>query len=131
MNRVNEIVNQTGRGLNGGLVYVGAKQFIGQDKDIGGFSTIDDHGCIVAGCYLMFQVNGKRGQNWKIIVALEPNDTYTARLWRKANAAEARQGKIGVIIGEASDVYCDTLQGTVEEMYDAAIREFCGGLITI
>ncbi|MCZ7636603.1 MAG: hypothetical protein M5U12_11605, partial [Verrucomicrobia bacterium] len=75
---------------------------------------------------LQFQVNGKRGRVWTMIVAYEPNDTYTAWLVE----GRRRRGQLGLKeLACARDVYCDTLKGVIEAVYDRAIRDHNDGFI--
>lgn len=69
------------------------------------------------------QMNGKRFENWKIIIALEPLDFYTVYLFRS--------GKYGINIEKNDCVYCDTLKSTVENLYDNAIKAHNNGFINI
>src|SRR5262245_4278417 len=80
---------------------------------------------------LTFPVNGGRRQNWTMLVAYEPNDTYTAWRWRSAKASEKARGIAVVVLDQREDVYCDELQSTVESMYDEAIRKHSQGFIPL
>jgi hypothetical protein len=80
---------------------------------------------------LCFRVNGRRKQDWRIMVAYEPSDTYTVYLWRTAKPTEERAGLRGVVINRLDDVYGEDLKGVVEQMYDRAIKEHNGGFIPI
>ena len=131
--RIEQILSQMGgRGLHGALVYTGASM-VGynnrEDDSKPDPSTVDDKGFVDFQTGLMFKVNGPRGKLWKIIVSFEPNDTYTVRLWQGLSLAQT--GKIGEILFEFDDVYCDMLQSFIEEIYDTAIAKYNGGYICI
>lgn len=117
-----------GTGLSGAFVYCGANRCTYQSQDLRPSQVLPD-GTVDLGTGLVFHVNGKRGQNWRFIVSLEPSDTYTVRLWRSATAAEQAKGLRGVLLEEKDDIYCDTLQECVEGMYDRAIAKHCDGFI--
>jgi len=131
--KVDTIASQIGRGLNGGLAYVGAHGLAG--KEIAGGecdSHVDDRGFVIFDTGLMFKVNGKRGSTWKMIVTLEGSDTYTVRLMKVFSVKKfAKTGKIAQVLDEATDVYCDQLQDVIEGIYDKAIRDLCDGWIRI
>jgi hypothetical protein len=140
--QVQAIREQLGKGLRGALVYVGASQLTYSCKyeNGGAESKVTDNGSIDAPVSLAFSVNGKRGAGWKIIVSLEPSDTYTVRLWQASRIgpkravrlmAECKPIPAGEVLDEASGVYCDQLQGIVEQMYDKAIKEKNDGFIPL
>lgn len=128
---IRDIQDQLGRGLSGAMCYVGASNPTYLCRDWTSASKVRDDGTVHFDVGLCFQVNGKRGQGWRIIIAVEPCDTYTVRLWRKAKPSEVREGKLGVVMTEIEDVYCDTLKQVVEKVYDDAIREHNGGFINL
>ena len=127
------MLDQLGRGINGSLAYVGASRLIYKnrpDDSCPDASIVTDNGLVDYQTGLQFNVNGKRG--WKIIVSLEPSDTYTVRLWHSFHPSiTAKTGKFGENLEENSDVYCDMLADMVESMYDAAIQQYCGGFIRL
>jgi len=137
---------QLGKGLRGAMAYVGASKptYTCKHETGGGNSEVTENGLVSAPVALTFAVNGKRGAGWRIIVSIEASDTYTVRLWKPVNttakarmkemekaAAEGRPMKLGEVLDESSDVYCDVLQEVVERMYDRAINEKCGGFIPL
>ncbi len=87
-----------GAGLRGALVYMGTRQII-KGKD-----------------YVGLLVNGKPGYKWMIKITLHPSDTYIIELI-------ASRGDTVKSLDKLEDVYCDELQGVVEQMYDKAIKE--------
>lgn len=103
---VKDIFEQLGQGLRGGYVYVG-----GHNPTYG----------TEPNPFVRFDVNGKRGENWKMVIEVDPSDTYNVSLVNKA----------GKKLATAEDVYCDNLQGVCEDMYDRAIDAFNGGYINI
>jgi len=133
---------QLGKGLNGALAYVGASQltYSCKDESGGAESKVLENGAIDAPVALIFKVNGKRGAGWKMIVSLEPSDTYTVRLWQASRIGPKRAtslieaGKpipVGEVLDTVTDVYCDQLQDIVEQMYDKAIKEKNDGFIPL
>src|ERR1044072_5680694 len=133
---IRTIIEQMGGlGLSGAPVYCGAHQFAYKCRAVemecrSAFRSREtDHGLLDYDVGLTFRVNGKRGQNWTMLVAYEPNDTYSVWLWRKGAPSEQAAGKYGVVLATRDDVYCDTLKETVERMYDEAIRKHCRGFI--
>lgn len=133
---------QLGTGLRGAMAYVGASQptYSCKYPTGGATSKVTENGLVDAPVSLCFKVNGKRGAGWRMIVSLEATDTYTVRLWKKNPMgaktamklmAEGKPLKVGEVISERSDVYCDNLQQVVEGMYDDAIKEKNGGFIPL
>ena len=136
--QIETMLAQMGKGLSGARVYVGASQITYSCKEEGGESKVLPNGLIDAPISVCFKVNGKRGASWKMIVSLEPSDTYTVRLWKPirqtalaaAKAMEAgKPEKYGEVLDESSDVYCDVLQEVIERMYDRAIKKHNDGFI--
>jgi hypothetical protein len=127
--RIQNIVEQLGRGLCGALMKIGGAMIAYHDTIPTIPTSSDDAGWISAQCYLTFSCNGKRGQGWRFHVALEPNDTYTVRLWRSKRSRGAGGSARGEIIGHADHVYCDALREVVVRLYDDAIRQHCDGFI--
>ena len=75
-------------------------------------------------CGLRFNVNGKRGEVWTMIVAYdEAADTYVVFLGRRTPS--------GVECEHCEDVYCDGLMNVVDRMYDDAIAKHNGGFISL
>ena len=96
-------------------------------------SRVGKDGMIEYQVGLQFNVNIKPG--WKMIVTLEPSDTYTVRLWRQHRRDTWLQKDgtmlVGEVIEEMTDVYCDELQEVVEKIYDQAIHKYNRGGIPI
>ena len=63
---------------------------------------------------LQCHVNGKRGHCWTLVIAYEPNDTYTVWL------VEGHRGRKpdSMVLGCEREVFCDTLRGTIEAVHD-------------
>lgn len=102
-----ETVEQLGgAGLYGALVYTGTRRII-KGKD-----------------YISLQVNGKPGFGWFITITLDPSDTYIVEL-------AAHRGDKVESLAKETDVYCDELQRTVEQMYDEAIKKHNRGFIPL
>jgi len=132
--RIEQMIDQLGGlGLGGSFVYVGASQIVyksREDESKPDPSRVTDVGLIDYQTGLQFRINGKRF--WKIIVSLEPSDTYTVRLWQGyAMPKVAKLGKFGEILYEFTEVYCDSLQDIVEHIYDTAIEEYLDGFIPL
>lgn len=97
---LHETINQLGgTGLHGALVYMGTRQII-KGKD-----------------YVGLVVNGKPGYRWMIKITLDFSDTYIVELL-------ASRGDKTKQLTHQENVYCDELQGIVEQMYDKAIKEY-------
>ncbi|HOW68823.1 MAG TPA: hypothetical protein P5186_29385 [Candidatus Paceibacterota bacterium] len=76
---------------------------------------------------LQCQVNGKRGKAWTLIIAYEPDDTYTVWLIEGHRERSAES----MVLARVEDVYCDTLQSVIESVYDRAIQEHNDGFIPL
>jgi hypothetical protein len=72
-------------------------------------------------------VHGKRGHRWTLVIAYEPNDTYTVWL------VEGHRGRKPdtMVLACCRDVYRDTLQGVIEAVYDRAIQEHNQGFVPV
>ena len=131
--RIKTMIEQLGgTGLTGAIVYCGGRDttYMGRDDDAyPDPSYVDERGLVGYQIGICFRVNGKRGRNWKMLITLEPNDTYTVRLWCAATRSQQRQGIFGVVLDERTDVYADQLQEVVERVYDQAIKNHCDGFI--
>jgi len=134
--RIQAIVDQSGgHGLRGAFAYVGGHEFCyneRQDEGTPDQSKVDEAGWIKYDTGLQFKVNGKCSQTWKIIITLEPSDTYTVRLV-KVNGIKtlSKTGKAAEVLDTAEDVYCDPLQDVIESLYDEAIKKHCDGFIPL
>lgn len=120
---IQSIMNQIGTRLNGGFAYTGASQFVYKAQGLSASKFDEATGCLHYGTGLMFKVNGGN-RGWKMVVVLEPSDTYTVYLL-------AIRGINIKLLNSCSDVYCDNLQAVVESMYDEAIQKYAGGFISI
>lgn len=130
---IRAILDQLGRGLNGAIVYTGGRNVLYScpPSDHENRSSHESHqkdGMVHYDVGLSFKVNGQRQHNWHIIVAYEPDDTYTVWLWSMWQRDGERHPKV---LAEVRDVYCDTLKDTVERVYDEAIKEHCDGFIPL
>ena len=134
---IQAIIEQAGGlGLSGAFTYVGASAFLYQCERASGecrsgtrsrLVTEKGRASEVADVFLRFRVNGKRGRCWTMLVAYEPDDTYTVWLvdyHPKRKPAET-------VIDRVNDVYCDTLQGVIEHVYDQAIATHNSGFIPL
>jgi hypothetical protein len=129
---INTIVAQLGPGIKGALCYVGAHGFSyecppGNEGETrpDRTSSVTPDGLVDYGVGLAFKVAGPPRAGWKIIVTYEPDDTYSVYMTRPAKKVEcATQGLRGVVLDQASDVYCDNLQQVVESVYDRALEKY-------
>ncbi|MBE7504440.1 MAG: hypothetical protein HS113_29940 [Verrucomicrobiales bacterium] len=130
------IAQAGGLGLQGAFTYIGARAFsyrcaemVGEYrssrpsrlKSEGGESFIDYE------VGLECRVNGKPGRRWTLIIAYEPDDTYTVWL------VEGHRGRQpgSMVLACERDVYCDTLKSVIEAVYDRAISDHNGGFIPL
>ena len=131
------IAQAGGLGLHGAFTYIGASAFshrcaemVGEYrssrpsrlKSEGGESFIDYE------VGLECRVNGKPGRRWTLVIAYEPDDTYTVWL---IEGRRRRQLSSSIVLACDRDVYCDTLQSVIEAVYDRAIREHNSGFIPL
>lgn len=63
--------------------------------------------------------SAKPGLRWEMVVAYEPDDTYTVWLWQWEHGE-------GELLDHREDVYCDQLQSVLEGMYDRAVQKTWG-----
>jgi hypothetical protein len=134
---VQAIIAQAGGvGLRGAFVYVGASAFtyrcaepVGEYRSsrMSQLRSGNGRGFVDYEVGLQCRVNGKRGRAWTLIIAYEPNDTYTVWL---IEVHRQRQPD-SMVLACQRDVYCDTLQGVIEAAYDRAIREHNQGFIPL
>lgn len=122
-------MEQLRHGMVGALDYVGGHELFfnhppnGRDHECR--STFRSHVCERGGLKyevgLSFRVNGKTGEDWRMTVAYEPDDTYT--VWLLRDAAR-RQRPAPEVLASMDRVNSDDLQHAVESMYDKAIKAF-------
>jgi hypothetical protein len=135
---IRTIVQQVGGcGVHGALAYVGADHLCFKcppsetEYRPSQRSEVMPNGLLSYEVGLAFRVNGKRRQHWTMLIAYEPDDTYTVYLWRRPSRTQLIHGIAGLILDQCDQVYCDTLRSTVEQMYDRAIRKYCNGFIPL
>ncbi len=125
-----------GLGLHGAFVYIGAQRFTyrcaephGEYRSSRPSRLVSESGVgfVDYEVGLQCRVNGKRGRAWTLIVAYEPDDTYT--VWLVEGHAGRKPGSM--VLACQRDVYCDTLQGVIEHAYDQAIRDHNQGFIPL
>ena len=125
-----------GQGLNGAFTYIGAQHFTYRCAEALGeyrssrpsrFVSESVQGFIEYEVGVQCRVNGKRGHAWTLIVAYEPDDTYTVWLVE----AHRQRKPAEMVLACHRDVYCDTLQGVIEAAYDDAIRTHNQGFIPL
>ncbi len=122
---IRTMLAQLGTGLYGGICYCGGNYFVykhpdyNQDRECRPDTPsrfADDRVNFDIG--VSFDVNGKPGEDWKMAVTYEQDDTYSVWLWSKNGLLDSRDC-----------VYWDALQSAVEQMYDKAIKKHNGGFI--
>jgi len=126
---IRTIIEQAGGlGLRGAFVYIGASKLVYRCAQSTGefrsgkpscLSTEAGSPSIAFDVGLSCRVNGKRGREWTMIIAYEPDDTYT--IWFVEGHAERTRATM--VLACHRDVYCDSLQTTVERMYNEAIHQ--------
>ena len=134
---VQAIVAQAGgMGMRGAFVYVGARDTSFRCAQVDGeyhssrMSSLvvgRGHGFVDFEVGVRCRVNGKRGRCWTLIIAYEPNNTYT--VWLVEMHQKRQPGSM--VLACQREVYCDTLQSVIEATYDQAIREHNQGFIPL
>lgn len=134
---IRTIIDQSGGlGLRGAFVYIGASGFAYRCAQAVGeyrsgrpsrLFTDDGGGNVDFEVGLKFRVNGKRGRDWAMVVAYEPDDTYS--VWLVEGHADRTADSM--VLACHRDVYCDTLKATIERTYDEAIRKHNQGFIPL
>jgi hypothetical protein len=130
------IAQAGGHGLHGAFVYIGAHDYTYRCTEMHGEYRSGRRSKLVSRdratvvdyeVGLQCRVNGKRGCDWTLIIAYEPDDTYT--IW----LVEGHPGRQSdsMVLTHQEDVYCDTLQSAIEAIYDHAIQEHNGGFIPL
>jgi len=125
------MISLLGTGLTGALVYVGSRgtTYEHPQRDRDGEcrpsrESVFEGGVLLGDVWLGIDCNGKRGHSWTIYVSYEPCDEFSVRL-------VSRRGVEAVLLAEHRGVYCDSLKEVVEDVYDSAIRQHCGGQPTV
>lgn len=130
------IAQAGGFGLRGAFTYIGASRFRyrcdrpdGECRSATPSRLRSDDGPprVEFEVGLEARVNGKRGRDWSLIIAYEPDDTYS--VWLVEGHAERKADEM--VLACVRDVYCDMLQSVVEQAYDRAIAEHNQGFIPL
>jgi hypothetical protein len=130
------IAQAGGLGLRGAFVYVGARDITYQCAQAEGeyrssypsrLKSEGGVGFVEFEVGVRFRVNGRRGRNWLMIIAYEPDDTYT--VWLVEGHAARQPGSM--VLACQRDVYCDALQSVIESTYDEAISKHNQGFIPL
>lgn len=134
---IQTIIAQTGGfHLNGAFAYVGAQRFRYRCAQAEGeyrssrpsrLTSEDGPPRVEFEVGLEARVNGKPGHDWTLVIAYEPDDTYT--VWLVEGHAGRKAGSM--VLACHRDVYCDSLQGVIKSAYDRAIGEHNGGFIPL
>lgn len=132
----NLIEQAGGLGLRGAFTYIGANRLAYRCPEPTGECrpdhpsgvTIEEGvGFLRFGVGLSCFVNGKPGRSWMLIIAYEPDDTYT--VWLVEGHANRKPDTM--VLACRRDVYCDMLQSTIEAVYDEAIVAHNNGFIPL
>lgn len=134
---IRAIIKQAGGlGLRGAFTYVGANRLAYRCPELTGECRPDEPsrisieegvGFVRFGVGLSCFVNGKPGKSWMLMIAYEPDDTYT--VWLVEGHAQRKADSM--VLACRRDVYCDTLQSTIEAVYDEAIVAHNNGFIPL
>lgn len=127
-------MEQLRHGMVGALDYVGGHELFfnhptnGRDHECRSSfrSRICENGSLEYEVGLSFRVNGKPGENWRMTVAYEPDDTYTVWLLRDALR---RQLSVSHVLASMDQVSSEDLQHAVESLYDKAIKATEGDFV--
>ena len=107
------------------LMCLGADMFVGSDED-GRTETFEtDHGTYIATkCALCFRVSLYGKQRRKVVIALQPDDTYTVWVFNYPTIRQiARKTTLSKVLATQDQVYCDVLSDTVFEMVENTWKE--------
>ncbi len=130
------IAQAGGLGLRGAFTYVGAHDIsfkcaepLGEYRSSRPSRLVSegDLGFVEYEVGLQCRVNGRRGRAWTLIIAYEPDDTYS--VWLVEGHSDRKASEM--VLACLRDVYCDTLQSVIEAAYDQAIREHNHGFIPL
>jgi hypothetical protein len=124
---IQNIMEQLRHGMVGALDYVGGHELFfnhppnGRDHECRSsfHSHIGESGRLKYEVGLSFRVNGKTGENWRMTVAYEPDDTYSVWLLRDATR---RHLSMPDVLAGMDQVSSDDLQHAVESIYDGAMK---------
>ena len=127
---IQHIMEQLRHGMVGALNYVGGHELFfnhpanGRDHECRSSfrSHIADNGRLNYEVGLSFRARGKPGEQWQIIIAYEPDDTYTIWLLRSAARRQSRAGAMSEVVASMEQVNGDDLQHAVESIYDEAMK---------
>ena len=130
------IATAGGLGLRGAFVYVGASHFRYRCDEAEGehrsdfesrFATTHGAPDVEFDVGLQFRVNGKPRKVWTMLIAYEPNDTYTVWLYE----THAGRTADSMVLACHREVYNDMLKDVIEQAYDRAIETQNGGFIPL
>jgi hypothetical protein len=130
------IAQAGGLGMRGALIYVGARDITYRCAEPKGEYRSGRRselvlkrglGSVSFEVGVKFRVNGKPGRDWTMVIAYEPNDTYT--VWLVEGHRHRQMDSM--VLACHRDVYCDTLQSVIEQTYDEAIRDRNQGFIPL
>lgn len=124
---IQNIMEQLRHGMVGALDYVGGHELFfnhppnGRDHECRSRfrSHVGENGRLKYEVGLSFRVNGKPGENWRMAIAYEPDDTYS--VWLMRDVAR-RHLSMPEVLASADQVGSDDLQHVVESLYDEAAK---------
>jgi hypothetical protein len=128
---IQNIMEQLRHGMVGTLAYVGGHELFfnhpstGRDRECRSSfrSHCDENGTLKYEVGLGFRVKGKPGEDWQMVIAYEPDDTYTVWLLRDcAPSRRAGAGTMCEVVLCLDDVSDENLQQAVESIYDEAFK---------
>jgi hypothetical protein len=124
---IQNIMEQLRHGMVGALDYVGGHELFfkhppdGRDHECRSSfrSHLGENGSLKYEVGLSFRVKGKQGENWRMTIAYEPDDSYTVWLVRDL---DHRQSTLSEILASTEQVNSDDLQHVVESIYNEAVK---------
>jgi hypothetical protein len=124
---IQAIMEQLRHGMVGALEYVGGHELFfnhppnGRDHECRSSfrSHVGENGMLKYEVGLSFRVNGRPGENWRMTVAYEPNDTYTVWLVRNHTG---RQLPMFEVLARMDQVNSEDLHHAVESVYDEGTK---------
>lgn len=120
-------MEQLRHGMVGALDYVGGHELFfthpsdGRDHECRSsfHSHVGENGSLKFEVGLSFRVNGKAGENWRMTIAYEPDDTYTVWLVRDLDRRHSTMSEVLATLGQVNS---EDLQHAVESIYDEVVK---------
>lgn len=112
-----------GYGINGAIGLTGGRDVVISANRPTKRTSVDKKGFVDQQTYVMWRVNAGN-RKVELMVALEPNDTYTVRLWKATTPRTwQKTGVIGHVLYEMDDVYGDNLIDVCDGIYVKFVEE--------